>query len=168
MDRLDVIAKLDELEASTGLPDLNAVYDEIYNRNTKGIHSRSVANRVFKWMMCLFRADEPLSHFSAKALVFAVSIEGDGTPNPVIDQDYILRICSNLLVLDPVADQFRYAHLSVLEYLAQRNLNDTPTEVFDEQCIHAQVAESCLLFLNKCESFGFADHKNHDQYHRYS
>ena len=168
MDRWDVIEKLGELEANVSLPNLNTVYDEIYNRNTKGKHSRTVANRAFKWMMCLFREHEPLSHFNAKALAFAVSIEGDGTLDPTINQDYILRICSNLLVLDPIADRFRYAHLSVLEYLAQRYLNDTPTDGFDSQDVHAQVAESCLSFLNRQESLSFADHQHYDQYHQYS
>ena len=92
--------------------------------------------------MCLYSDDEPLSNFNAKVLAFAVSIECDGISNPAIDQDCILRVCSNLLVLDPIADRFRFTQLSVIEYPAQRNLNYVPTEHFDKASVYVQVTES--------------------------
>ena len=51
----DVISKLDRLEVEVGLPDLDLVYDEIYQINTRvGTHDRETVIKTFKFLLCSF------------------------------------------------------------------------------------------------------------------
>ncbi|KAK3174178.1 hypothetical protein OEA41_001422 [Lepraria neglecta] len=51
----------------------------------------------------------------------AVSINLDGTVGKV-SKELILHICSNFVVLDTELDTFRFAHLSVVEFLGGQTL----------------------------------------------
>jgi hypothetical protein len=44
---------LQKLETESGLPSLDAVYQEIYEMNTEpGSFARQAVDRAFKWMLC--------------------------------------------------------------------------------------------------------------------
>ncbi|KAA8894561.1 hypothetical protein FN846DRAFT_786170, partial [Sphaerosporella brunnea] len=96
------------------LPDtLTAAYDEIYTRlrDQKGSAPR-LALRAFRWIQCSY---EPLS---SETLLDAITVEiGDAGDKDTITVDGLLKVCQNLLILDKRLNVFRFAHLSVDEYL---------------------------------------------------
>jgi len=136
----DVSNRLDKLEKETGDPDLDKVYAEIYDMNTKPeTESRTIATRAFKWMMC---TERPLR---ITELAEAASVHNDGTKDKVVDEEFILKICSNLIVAD-ASKIAQFAHLSVREYLEKRKTGDIK-EYSPEQA-HAQAAVTCLAYLH--------------------
>jgi Ankyrin repeats (3 copies)/Ankyrin repeats (many copies) len=135
----EVIHKLDKLEKETGVPKLDEVYAEIYEANTIPEDvCRITATRAFKWMMC---AERPL-HITE--LAEAASFDNDGTKDKVVDEEFILKICSNFIIADE-SRMARFAHLSVREYLEKRKTGDVK-EYSSEQA-HTQAAVTCLLCL---------------------
>jgi hypothetical protein len=97
---------------------------------------RLAAERVLKWLLI---SQRPLS---SEELIAAASISSEGGYTALSKMN-ILDICCNLGVLDEELDIFRFAHLSVQEYLESR-LDYTPSEG------HALAVESCLLtYLEK-------------------
>ena len=110
------------------LADLYAViYKQILN---SGQHSRQIAERVLKWLLIAQRPLKPAE------LLAAVSVDYYGKFTKLNSQD-ILNITCNLVVLDKFSDAFRYAHLSVLEYL------ETKPE-YSRDNTHLMAAERCL------------------------
>ncbi|KAJ5721536.1 uncharacterized protein N7483_009470 [Penicillium malachiteum] len=102
--------KLETLESGSGIPELEEVYDEIYDMNVSTDEDRSAAERTLKWIMC---SRGPLS---IEILVKAVSLGSNGDPDEAVDEDYILAICSNFIIIDH-NQMVQFAHLSVREYL---------------------------------------------------
>lgn len=102
--------KLDRLEMESGMPELEEVYDEIYEMNAPGLEDRMVAERALKWIMCCRR---PLN---IEVFVKAVSLDSKGDVDEAVDADYILAICSNFIIIDH-NQTVQFAHLSVREYL---------------------------------------------------
>ncbi|KAJ5642154.1 hypothetical protein N7490_006154 [Penicillium lividum] len=102
--------KLETLESGSGIPELDEVYDEIYDMNVSTDEDRRAAERTLKWIMCCRR---PLS---IEILVEAVSLDSNGDHDEAVDADYILAICSNFIVIDH-KQMVQFAHLSVREYL---------------------------------------------------
>jgi len=48
----DAREKLNKLESQIGLPELDEIYEEIYQMNTKpDLPSRGVAVRIYKWVL---------------------------------------------------------------------------------------------------------------------
>ncbi|KIM99246.1 hypothetical protein OIDMADRAFT_65994, partial [Oidiodendron maius Zn] len=110
------------------LADLYAViYKQILD---SGQHSRQIAERVLKWLLIAQRPLKPAE------LLAAVSVDYYGNFTRLNSQD-ILNITCNLVVLDKFSDAFRYAHLSVLEYL------ETQPE-YSRDNTHLMAAERCL------------------------
>jgi len=117
-----------DIELALGrLPkDLSGLYDIIYaqvpllpshgNSNAgKTLNSSLVAKRTLNWILC------SQAHLSTKQFIAAVS--GDFFDQPgsaTLTIDEILDVCCNLVVHDERADTFRFAHLSVREYLEDR------------------------------------------------
>ncbi|KAF8418102.1 hypothetical protein EV426DRAFT_539987, partial [Tirmania nivea] len=101
----------------TTLPDtLKDIYNELYNGilMQKGSASR-IALNAFRWIQC---SKEPLS---SQTLLNAVTVKVDSTgefsqTEPARIKQ-LLTICRNLIILDEKLNTFRFAHLSVDEYL---------------------------------------------------
>lgn len=75
---------------------------------------------------------------SAKYLA-AISIVADGTPSQ-ISKDQVLDMCCSLVVFDAGLDTFRFAHLSVREFLEKQQHYNTSS------CANL-AAKTCLLCL---------------------
>ena len=92
------------------LPSLNDAYDTILSMNSKrSKRAAALARKALSWMLC---AQRPLK---SEELIAAISVDSDWH-HSALSKDDILSICSNMVVLD-VLDEFRFAHLSVREYL---------------------------------------------------
>ncbi|KAF8422189.1 hypothetical protein EV426DRAFT_535554, partial [Tirmania nivea] len=107
----------DVMRNLTTLPDtLKKIYEEIY----KGILTQEgrapkIALNAFRWIQC---SKEPLS---SETLLDAVTVEVDTTgefsQTGSVRVKQLLTICHNLIILDKKLNTFRFAHLSVDEYL---------------------------------------------------
>ena len=136
--QLDVLRKLkrdEDVRARLGrLPqELGQLYLEIYNDliSARGEVSGSIINNALKWLLC---AKEELR---APEFLLAVAANLD-TPDGEISMDNLLDLCNNFIVYDDSLEVFRFAHLSVREFLEQR------PEFTDVAC-HSLAAEGCLL-----------------------
>ena len=133
----DVISKLDRLDEEVGLPDLDLVYGEIYQKNTRaGTLDRENVMKTFKFLLYSF------VEWNVHDLATAISLRVDGTLNLAIDASYILDICGNFLVVDH-SGYVQFAHLSVPEYLK----GGRSAIVFSDIDAHAQIAEVCLAYV---------------------
>ncbi|KAF8422204.1 hypothetical protein EV426DRAFT_512093, partial [Tirmania nivea] len=101
----------------TTLPDtLKDIYNELYNGilTQKGTAPR-IALNAFRWIQC---SKEPLS---SETLLDAVTVEvdtaGEFSQIGPARVKQLLTICRNLIILDKKLNTFRFAHLSVDEYL---------------------------------------------------
>ncbi|KAA8894567.1 hypothetical protein FN846DRAFT_999693 [Sphaerosporella brunnea] len=114
-------------------------YDSIYKciLAQKG-SSPQLALKAFQWIKFSY---EPLS---SKTLLDAVTAQVDESGNfsrgGPIREDTILKVCQNLLILDKKLDVFRFAHLSVEEYL------ETKPELLEVNS-HSSIAKVCLSVL---------------------
>ncbi|KAN0072796.1 hypothetical protein V8E54_008910 [Elaphomyces granulatus] len=86
------------------------IYDQILH---SGWHSRLIAERVLKWLCIGIRPLRP------EELIATVSVDGSGITTQITSFD-VLKMTCNLVVLDKYSNAFRFAHLSVLEYLEMR------------------------------------------------
>ena len=75
--------------------------------------SQTIAEMDLKWLLCTQR---PLK---SRELIAAVSVDTVGRHVNIENED-LLDLCCNLAVLDTELDIFRFAHLSVREYLETR------------------------------------------------
>ena len=126
---------------------LTDAYDEIYSRirKQKGSAPR-LALKAFRWVQCSY---EPLG---SETLLDAVTVEVDGSGEysrkgvgvGAID---LLKACQNLLILDKRLNIFRFAHLSVEEYL------ETQLPEVDS---HTEIAKLCLSLV--CSSGSWTDY----------
>ena len=133
----DVISNLDRLEEEVGLPDLDSVYDEIYQKNTRdGTHDRVNVIKTFKFLLYSF------VEWNVHDLATAISIDMKGELNLAIDASYVLDICSNFLFVD-YSGYVQFAHLSVPEYFK----GGRSAIVFSDMDAHAQIAEVCLAYV---------------------
>ena len=135
----DVETKLQALEKKTGLPELDLVYREIYEMNTsKGSESRAVAVRAFKWILSAY---EPLE---LSELSYAVALQDDGNPDPEVNNDFVLDVCSNFVTIDPFYHA-QFVHASVRDFLEDLTFDDS--EVFSDISVNIQAAKTCLVYL---------------------
>jgi hypothetical protein len=112
-------------------PTLSATYAKIYSRMSEADTSQ-IAVKALRLLAC---SQRPLA---ASAFLTAVC----PPPQKAIDSESLLDYCYNLIVKDEALDIFRFAHLSVREYL--ETLDDyTPTNT------HAVAAEICLACITK-------------------
>ncbi|KAI5850863.1 hypothetical protein BZA05DRAFT_51672 [Tricharina praecox] len=119
------------------LPDtLTTAYDEIYKRiETQKGSAPQLAINAFRWIQCSY---EPLR---TETLLDAITVELDGSGGvlhyPVQAND-LLKACQGFIILDERLDVFRFAHLSVEEYL------ETQLVKFNS---HVEILKVCLLLL---------------------
>jgi hypothetical protein len=109
---------------------LRRLYDIIYDqlsahpecsRRMDGLTTYLVVQRTFIWILCA------QAHLSTVAFISAIWIpDRDQDAMETLSRDQVLDACSNLVVHYAIADTFRFAHLSVREYLETR-LDFNPT-----------------------------------------
>jgi len=126
---------------------LTDAYGEIYNRIRKqGGRNSQIALNAFRWVQCAY---EPLQ---SETLLDAVTVEIDGSGEfsricTAIRVTDLLKACQNLLILDEHLNVFRFAHISVEEYLeTQQPKVDSDTEI----------AKICLSLV--CSSRSWTDY----------
>ena len=115
-------------------PDLNTLYAEIYGiiSNKPGDVQGTVFKNILRWLLCAQRT------LSAREFLAAVSITPQIRGGIVsISKDVVLKICNNFVVFDSQLDTFRFAHLSVREFLEQR-------QEYKSSVTNALAAEVCL------------------------
>jgi len=133
----DMATRNDVRSSLKTLPDtLTDAYDEIYQRifSQKGSAPRLALN-AFRWIQSSY---EPLC---AETLLDAITAEvarsGEFSHDPVQAND-LLKACQNLIIFDKRLNVFRFAHLSVDEYVRTR---------LHEVDSHAEIAKVCLSLL---------------------
>ncbi|KAH0536664.1 hypothetical protein FGG08_006490 [Glutinoglossum americanum] len=110
---------------------LMSIYSEIFKEiSNLGPSSRTIAERSLKWILCSQR------RLSVSEFLAAISTDSEGTLTEVRKEN-VLRICCNLIVLDLELDIFRFAHLSVREFLEGQ-------EEYTSTAANALAAERCL------------------------
>ena len=119
-------------------------YGEIYNRIRKqGRRGSQLALNAFRWVQCSY---EPLR---SETLLDAVAAEVDSSGEfsrkcTSIRSTDLLKACQNLLILDERLNVFRFAHLSVEEYLE--------TELLKVDS-HTEIAKICLSLVCSLRSW---------------
>lgn len=127
----DIIAELGRLPKT--LADL---YDIAYQRiTTAGPSSRALAERALKWLLCANRT------LQTSEFIAAVSVDPAGRCVKISNSD-LLNVCSNMVVLDVELDIYRFAHLSVREYLESRDeyVDVKLNELATERCLGTYVS----------------------------
>ena len=125
--------RLGELPAT-----LRDLYQETYV-NQLGGHveeQRLIAETIFRLLLCL---REPLTTRN-----FLLAIEFCGEERTPLLIETVLDLFANFVVLDTELDVFRFAHLSVREFLEKK-------EGFEAASNHAVAAEYCLRYLLNVE-----------------
>lgn len=113
--------------------DLRDIYDDIYRVKIEDVEEQgSIAKNAFNLLLSL---QTPLKH---EEFLQALSFCGDDKID--VSAEDLLDFGCNFLVLDTELDVFRFAHLSVREYL------DTRVE-YSPESSHALAAQFCLRYL---------------------
>ncbi|KAF2194673.1 hypothetical protein K469DRAFT_686660 [Zopfia rhizophila CBS 207.26] len=115
-------------------PDLHTLYAELYEMlSTKpGEVQAIVFKNVFHWLLCAQRT------LNTEEFLCAVSMNPQSGDNvSLASKDLVLKICNNFIVFDSQLDTFRFAHLSVREFLEQR-------PEYHNSISNALAAEVCL------------------------
>ncbi|RDW72196.1 hypothetical protein BP5796_08230 [Coleophoma crateriformis] len=90
---------------------LNESYQLIFEQINMGEYPNpEIASRIMNWLMCALRK------MDTAEFVAAISVDSSGQCFNLKAAD-VLSICCNLVVLDQEQNTFRFAHLSVREYL---------------------------------------------------
>ena len=114
-------------------PKLEQLYLEVYNNliSVQGEISQSIIGNALKWLLC---AQQEL-----RASDFLMAVAANlNTSDGDISVDTLLELCNNFVVYDEGLDVFRFAHLSVREFL------ETRPEFAKVSC-YSLAAECCLL-----------------------
>ena len=102
----DLVNELEKLPE-----DLANTYTQIFEHVKRLAHkSRIIVERSLKWLLCQAR------ELSEAEFLAAVSI-GTELESVNLTKRKVLFICGNLVIFDHELKVFRYAHLSVREYL---------------------------------------------------
>jgi ankyrin repeat protein len=110
---------------------LKESYDIIYERvKMASPTSQQIAERAIKWLLC---AQRPLN---SPEFIAAISVDSNGNYTPLTIPQ-LLNMCCNLVVLDEELDIFRFAHLSLREYLEGR-------EEYSQVQTHTLAIERCI------------------------
>lgn len=132
----DVRARLGRLP-----PKLEQLYQEIYEKNLlnyPGEAGQSTINTIMKWLLCAQR--------QMKSSEFCIAVAMNTVPAEELTKEHVLDLCHNFVVFDDGLDVFRFAHLSVREFLEKR------IEYVAISC-HLLAAETCLLqFIGSSKS----------------
>lgn len=124
----DIKAKLGRIP-----PKLEQLYQEIYEKNLLKYASevgQSVIKNIMKWLLC---AQRPM-----KSSEFCTAVVLNTAPTEELTKEHVLDLCHNFVVFDDSLDVFRFAHLSVREFLEKQH------EYMAQSC-HLLAAETCML-----------------------
>ena len=116
-------------------PKLEDLYVEIYDHLTSGpgTTDRTIVQNTLTWLLCAQRT------LRSHEFLCAVAVKAEMAAQE-LTKDMVLELCHNLIVYDNSLDTFRFAHLSVREFLERK---PDYTTVY----CHSLAAESCLLYL---------------------
>lgn len=136
-------------------PDLEATYDEIYNKiQARNHHDRILADRAFQWVMC---AHTP---FTSVELLSAIRLDSESdifSLEPEITESQLLHLCNHLLLIDSQRGVWRFSHLSVVEYFEKTR--------WSLRQAHYHAAVTCLkLLLETYDDARCGDLEPQDQY----
>lgn len=116
--------------------DLRKIYEETYTERFREYQDeeKALVQSAFRWLLCSY---VPLDTETFLTLTSSSSYQKaiDG-----LSQDALLDLCFNFIVHDAELDVFRFAHLSVREYLESVDRYQLDTS-------HAFAAEYCLRVL---------------------
>jgi hypothetical protein len=114
---------------------LEESYREILAKieSMNAIADRQYARNALSWLLCARR------QLQSDVFLAVVSVKKDRSPS-LISKGQLLHLCSNFVIFDSTADTFRFSHLTVREFLEDR-------EIFKETSVNALAAEACLLKL---------------------
>ena len=113
-------------------PKLENLYMELYTKMAKypADADRRITKSAFSWLLC---AQRTLSSAEFLAML-SITPGGDFSQ---ISKDQVLDICCNMVIFDSTLDTFRFAHLSVREFLEKQ-------PEYDNTEINSLAAKSCL------------------------
>ena len=117
-------------------PNLEELYVEIYEQQISQYHGkagRATIGHILKWLLFAHRQMNSFEFCTAVTLNLPISA-GE------LDKEHILDLCHNFVIYDDTLDTFRFAHLSVREFL------ETRAEYAQIPC-HVLAAETCLIQL---------------------
>ena len=119
-------------------PNLQKIYDENYSQKLDSYQKeeRQIVQNAFRFLLC---AQEKLSTCSLLKALSVLDPE-----NPPLSLGLLLDLCFNFIDVDSELDVFRFAHLSVREYLESKG-------GYERTSNHALVAECCVRFLSSDE-----------------
>ncbi|KAH8589487.1 hypothetical protein B0O99DRAFT_333678 [Bisporella sp. PMI_857] len=121
-------------------PKLEDFYLELYKRLTSSAADadREVTINAFSWLLCAQRT-LAFSEFLAALLITL------RRPVNRLTKEHILEICFNIVVFDSTLNIFRFAHLSVREFLEKR-------PEYSSKVTSTLAAEKCLLKIKRFTS----------------
>ena len=114
-------------------PKLEQLYQEIYEKNLlkyPGEVGQSIINNIMRWLLCAQR--------QMKASEFCTAVVLNTIAEEELTKEHVLDLCHGFVVFDDSQDVFRFAHLSVREFLEKQD------EYAAISC-HLMAAETCLL-----------------------
>jgi len=117
-------------------PGLEQLYVEIYEKQIsryRGEAGRATIINILKWLLFAQTQMNSFELRTAVAMNLPISAEE-------LNKEHILDLCHNFIVFDDALDTFRFAHLSVREFL------ETRAEYTPVAC-HVLAAETCLIQL---------------------
>ena len=115
--------------------DLNAAYDDIFERNTADCQlEREHASRIYKMLLCC--KESCSMAMITKAIAFD---ENDGSEDEEIDPAYIRQLTQDFII-ETKQETLKFAHVSVRDYQHRSDYSDA-------KC-HAQVVQTCLRYIS--------------------
>jgi len=113
---------------------LSELYDELYctKFDSHENEETAIAEGVFRWLLC--------SHVPLETDEFLVAVSFCSGEAIELTKDTLLNLCFNFVVHDDNVNVFRFAHLSVREYLESK-------DNYEASLNHATAAFSCLSYL---------------------
>ncbi|OCK86545.1 ankyrin, partial [Cenococcum geophilum 1.58] len=118
-------------------PDLDTLYAELYDvlSDKPGELEMAVFRNVLSWLFC---AQRTLKSTEFLAVVSTIPLTSKDTV--FFSKDLVLQLCNNFVVFNAQLDTFRFAHLSVREFLEKR-------QEYKSTVTNALAAEACLWDL---------------------
>jgi ankyrin repeat protein len=119
-------------------PDLERSYQVLYDTQMQnlGADQSKVVQRILSWLLV---AKRPLTTAEMCELVCAPE-------EPDMGKETVLHLCFDLVTSDTQFDVFRFAHLSVREFLEKRN-------EYKQVYTHGMATNACLQLMTKRKRF---------------
>ncbi|KFY17970.1 hypothetical protein V492_00220, partial [Pseudogymnoascus sp. VKM F-4246] len=114
---------------------LEDLYMELYEKFTKyeAEADRQITRIALSWLLCAQRTLKSTEFLAALSITL-------GRPSSSLTKEAVLDMCCNLVTFDASLDTFRFAHLSVREFLEKQ-------PDYKSTIVNTLAAETCLLEL---------------------